>query len=249
MMSKVPLGHAVTVLLLAITGGCVDAAIYLGFGVLTAAQTGNTIVLATSLAQGNLEIGLHAVVSVGAYVIGAAVGGIILLRRRGMEKSVSPSRWALAVELGVIVCLLVMWNAVGEGSAEILHAEVISLAATAMGIQSAVVLRLDTGPATTYITGTLTNFVIRLMRWLHLVEIGETHEAVQVQARSANLLSSDNPWFYGITWLVYLGVSVVTGLLFIRFGEFSLLVSIAALVTLLTITGNALQPNSAGTII
>ncbi|MCC6168572.1 MAG: DUF1275 domain-containing protein [Caldilineaceae bacterium] len=163
-MDKVTFSRALTVLLLAITGGGVDAAIYLGFDVLTAAQTGNTIVLATSLAQGNLQTGLRAVVSVGAYLIGAAIGGIMLIRRRGMEAPPLSTRWALAIELGIIVCLLAMWNAVGEDRTGALGFGVIALAAMAMGIQSAVVLHLDTGPATTYITGTLTSFTIKLMR-------------------------------------------------------------------------------------
>lgn len=57
---------------------------------------------------------------------------------------------------------------------------------------------------------------------------------VQVEASTGHLFSSDGPWFYGLTWLVYVVVAVVTGLLFLRIGELSLLVPLAALVIVLT---------------
>jgi uncharacterized membrane protein YoaK (UPF0700 family) len=40
----------------------------LGFGMLTAAQTGNTILLAVSLAQGRFTIAFHSAVSIAAYI-------------------------------------------------------------------------------------------------------------------------------------------------------------------------------------
>jgi uncharacterized membrane protein YoaK (UPF0700 family) len=70
------------VLLLAVAGASVDAVVILGFGVLTAAQTGNTILLAAHLAQGQFASGLSSAVSVLGYMIGAAVGELVIVGRR-----------------------------------------------------------------------------------------------------------------------------------------------------------------------
>ncbi|MFY8217364.1 MAG: DUF1275 family protein [Chthoniobacterales bacterium] len=49
------------VVLLTIAGGSVDAIGIIGFNVLTAAQTGNTILLAVAIAQGKIALGVSAV--------------------------------------------------------------------------------------------------------------------------------------------------------------------------------------------
>lgn len=66
------------ILLLALAGAGVDAVVILGFNVLIAAQTGNTILLAVAVAQGQLAVGISAAVSVVGYVIGAAAGELMI---------------------------------------------------------------------------------------------------------------------------------------------------------------------------
>lgn len=51
----------------------------LGFNVLTAAQTGNTVLLAVALAQEKLDVGPAAAVSVAAFVVGAAAAELALV--------------------------------------------------------------------------------------------------------------------------------------------------------------------------
>ncbi len=68
------------VLLLAFGAAGVDAVVILGFNVLTAAQTGNTILLATALARGDFATGLSSALSVASYVAGAALGEWVLVR-------------------------------------------------------------------------------------------------------------------------------------------------------------------------
>ena len=82
------------VLLLSLAGGSVDAVMILGFNVLTAAQTGNTILLAVSLAQGRFATGFYSAVSVIGYMAGAAVGELVIVRRR------DSASWLVAVWLG-----------------------------------------------------------------------------------------------------------------------------------------------------
>jgi uncharacterized membrane protein YoaK (UPF0700 family) len=226
------------VLFLAITGGGVDAVIFLGFGVLTAAQTGNTITLATALAQGRFPTALYAAVSVAGYLFGAVVGEMVIVRQRPNTAWLSALGWTLVVELAPLSALLVIWRFVAANPMMAITMALVALAAIAMGIQSAAVLRLDAGPTTTYVTGTLTSFATELIRLLHLLETKKAPITGQQETDSANLnalVSSDGPWFYAITWLVYAGGAVVSGILFVKDGEMALLLPIAALIAAIAV--------------
>jgi uncharacterized membrane protein YoaK (UPF0700 family) len=212
------------ILLLAVAGGGVDAAVYLGFGVLTAAQTGNTILLAVAFSQGHFLAGLHSAVSIASYVVGAAIGQMIVGVRRTISRSAL--RWALFIELFALGALLLAWRAAGSQPATRESLPLVALAAVSMGIQSAAVLYLHAGPATTYVTGTLTTFTVDVIRWPHLVSASRPHPGI---------LSGQRPWIYGIAWLVYLGGAAGTGLLFLRIGSTALLLPIAAIAIVLVV--------------
>ncbi len=186
------------VLLLSIAGGGVDAIIVLGFHVLTAAQTGNTILLAVAFAERRFATALYAAVSVVTYLIGSALGELIIDARRAVA-------WALIAEILLIAALLVLWH-VSPAAIGVL----VAIAAIAMGMQSAAVLRLSAGPMTTYMTGTLTEFATEAARSLRWVRRGE------------------RPAIYGIDWAVYFGGALANGLLFLHFRENALLLPIAA---------------------
>jgi uncharacterized membrane protein YoaK (UPF0700 family) len=98
-----------------------------------------------------------------------------------------------------------------------------------MGIQSAAVLYLHAGPATTYVTGTLTTFTVDVIRWPHLVHVSPTDKGI---------LSGHRPWIYGIAWLVYLGGATVTGLLYLSGGPTALLLPIAAIAVVLAVVAS-----------
>ena len=66
--------------------------------------------------------------------------------------------------------LLISWHLAGPHPDARMSAILGALAAVAMGLQSAAVLRLHAGPATTYVTGTLTTFATEAIRRLHLVK-------------------------------------------------------------------------------
>lgn len=61
-------------LLLTLTGAGVDAMVILGFNALTAARTGNTVLLAVAIARGDAVTGLSAAVSVAAFAVGCFLG-------------------------------------------------------------------------------------------------------------------------------------------------------------------------------
>ncbi len=197
------------ILLLAAVGAGVDAVLLVSFGVLTAAQTGNTILLGVALGQGRWQDGLGAGISVVGYVLGAAVGERII--ESGGAGRGRPPRIAsaLVVELLLLIALLAAWRLIGVAAAEGL----IALAALAMGIQSAATLRLHAGPMTTYVTGTLTTFVVQLMR------------RVSIEAGAADT----RPWMYGLTWIAYLGGAIVTALLAFHFQQDAVVLPIAVL--------------------
>ncbi len=216
-------------LLLAIGGGSVDAAILLGFGVLTAGQTGNTILLATALAQGRITSGLHSAVSIVGYISGTVVGELILVARRDAASRLDPVGWTLVAELVPLGSLLILWHLVGTNPDAGTGAVLVALGAMAMGVQSAAVLRLHTGPTTTYVTGMLTTFTTETIRWLHLVEAAGPVAPTEQDASGASVLSSDRPWVYGMTWLVYAGGALASALLFLWVGTAALVLPIAAI--------------------
>src|SRR5205823_1095938 len=111
----------------------------------------------------------------------------------------------------------------------------IADAACAMGLQSAVMLRLHGGPTTTYITGTLTTFATNLVQWLDLVEKASTPGAERNANVRTTLWATDGPWVYGLTWFIYVSAAVVVGFLFLHIGEFALLVPIFAVLVVFVV--------------
>ena len=230
---------AAEILLLAVVGGGVDAVTLLGFGALTAAQTGNTILLAVALAQGRLVIGLHSAVSIASYVVGTALAEMIIDARRLTRSGRLAIGWTLLVELIALGSLLVGWLAIGPNPAARTSVLLVALAAVAMGMQSAAVLRLHVGPATTYITGTLTTFTVDVIRWPHLVEPARLESGE---------IAGQRPWIYGITWVVYFGGAIVTGLLYQVVGERALLLPVIMLVAAVIVAwrGHSINTGSFG---
>lgn len=138
------------VLLLAAGAGAVDAMVIAGFQVLTAAQTGNTILFAVALARGEWRTGLTSGVSVLGFVLGALAGSWILVRAGWTVSRL------LVLEILTLCGALALWMLVRDP--EPAAASIIILAtACAMGLQSAVMLHLNAS-STTYVTGVLAAF-------------------------------------------------------------------------------------------
>lgn len=71
-------------LLLILAGAGTDASVILGFNILTAAQTGNTILFAVALARGDFATGLNSGISIFCFVGGAIAGGWLCRRARAL---------------------------------------------------------------------------------------------------------------------------------------------------------------------
>jgi uncharacterized membrane protein YoaK (UPF0700 family) len=221
------------VLLLAVVGAGVDAVMITAFGVLTAAQTGNTILLGVAIGQGRWGAGLAAGASVIGYVVGTGVGEWIIEGggpRRGGPPFVAR---ALGAEMLLLALVLLMWRLLGLADEPAGQDALVALAAVGMGIQSAVTLRLHAGPTTTYVTGTLTTFMtgmIRRLRWS-----GPEPCPMNGRERVAST-ERERPWIYGATWAAYAAGAVVTALLAVRSAEAALLLPIAVLAAVMATT-------------
>ena len=113
---------------------------------------------------------LRSIIALAGFVLGAALGAIIV------EKGPQQTDWpaavtrAVAVE-GIILGLFTLAWHLGARSGAALYALII-LSALAMGIQSAAIRHLKVpGIATTYITGTLTSLVAEFTTWLYRLRI------------------------------------------------------------------------------
>jgi uncharacterized membrane protein YoaK (UPF0700 family) len=233
-----PVRRDLIFLLLSVAGGGVDAAVILGFNVLTAAQTGNTILLTVAFAERRVATGFNAAVSVIAYIIGSAVGELVIIGRRN-GSWLSPAAWGLLGELIPLGGLLACWHVAGRNPSPGGIAFLVALAATAMGMQSTAALRIHAAPTTTYVTGTLTTFSIRTMQWLHMKAASQS--AARPPDPSTSLWSREGAAIYGVDWLVYAGGAMASALLYLRAHEAALVLPIAAVFAAAVAGGRATE--------
>jgi uncharacterized membrane protein YoaK (UPF0700 family) len=146
-----------TLLALTFTTGLVDAVSYLGLGhVFTANMTGNVVLLGFGLAgAGGLPV-LAPLVSLGAFLVGAAVGGVFGLRVAAHQpRNLSGALMIEASLVGIAAVLVATLN-VRAGSLS--GYVVITLLALAMGVRNATVRRIGVPDmTTTVLTMTLTS--------------------------------------------------------------------------------------------
>lgn len=152
-------------LTLTLVAGYMDALSYLGLnGAFTANMTGNLVLLGLAAGQAAGDRALGSGMAIVGFALGAASGGRVL--GQGQERTVWP--WSVTIALGVELVVLTGF-AVGWRQAEAQPsgpsvAMLITIAAMAMGIQSAVGRRLGvSGVSTTYVTGTLTSLMTELV--------------------------------------------------------------------------------------
>ncbi len=198
--SSAPAAASLPIFLLVIAGAGVDAMIILSFNVLTAAQTGNTILMATSIASGDFANGMESAISVAAF-LGGVVGGARLIAIRA-NNGLAIALW---LELALLGLLLGLWMLFPK------PAVLIFFAAAAMGVQSAVTLRLKADSTTTYITGMLATFGNGIGSRTTLTSPNHPPGS----ARKA-----------GLIWLAYLAGAIISGIIFLRIGPITLVIPI-----------------------
>jgi len=184
--------------LLAVAAGCVDAVSFLGLEqVLTAAMTGNTVLLGLALGQAEVQAALRSTVALSGFFAGTLLGASIVERSRGPIWSPAVAA-ALAIEFALLVALAITWR-LADGHRWIDDRfALIAAAGLAMGLQSAVAHRAGVaGIATTYVTGTLTTLAARLVGALRkraLVMLGSRRQRRPGFRRSCGSLTVLAPW-------------------------------------------------------
>ena len=138
--------------------GYVDAVSYLALGrVFTANMTGNTVLLGLALVQGDGGAIVRTALALGAFVAGTAIGAWLVHRIE------HPAKWPRGVTIALGFECVLLAALAGDRSSMLVGR--VTLAALAMGIQSAAARRLDVfGIATTFVTGTLTSLVSLIAR-------------------------------------------------------------------------------------
>ena len=216
----------VMLLVLTCGAGLVDAISYLELGhVFTAMMTGNTVLLALAIGQGEVMAALRSTLALVTFSVGAAGGAMVLRRGR------APGEWppivtaTLAIEAVALGAFAALWHARGPAAGDDAQTlSLIALSGLAMGIQAAAVRHLGVpGVASTYITGTLTSLMaelvtdsasrhLRLLASVFLVYGSGALIGAVLHARSSSLLA----------WLpcVCVAAVVATGLVHHRGSRF-----------------------------
>jgi len=235
----VPCGRDTMVLVLTWAASGVDAISYFGLGhVFTANMTGNTVLLGLAIGQGQGLAALRSIVALVGFMVGAALGAIIV--EIGPQHSDWPAAVtrAVSVELITLGLFTVGWHT-GYRSGGILYS-LIALSSVAMGIQSAAIRHLKVpGVATTYITGTLTSMVaeaVTLFYRLRLspLEIDPTGQSATLELPTAHRTRSAR--LQAVVLLVYILAAVVSALLQSRHSR---LVSLSPLMAVALVVLNA----------
>jgi uncharacterized membrane protein YoaK (UPF0700 family) len=147
---------ALTLLSLTFTTGVVDAVSYLGLGhVFTANMTGNVVLLGFGLAgAGHLPV-LAPIVSLAAFLLGAAIAGRIAARIKSSDGP--PLTLALVLEVALVAVAAVLAVGVRIEVGTLVGYLTIALLALAMGIRNATVRKVALPDlTTTVLTMTLT---------------------------------------------------------------------------------------------
>jgi uncharacterized membrane protein YoaK (UPF0700 family) len=151
-----PLARAL--LALTFTTGLVDAVSYLALGrVFTANMTGNVVLLGFGIAgSGGLPV-VAPLVSLGAFLIGAGAGGVLVRRLAKRHPRLVASGLAIETCLLAIAAVVAAATTVHPGNASAYA--LIVLMASAMGVRNAIVRSIAVPDlTTTVLTMTLTGF-------------------------------------------------------------------------------------------
>ncbi|UGB37719.1 YoaK family protein [Frateuria soli] len=199
---------------LAWVGGSLDAVSYLSLGhVFTANMTGNTVLLAMALGSANMARALRSTLAVLGFVIGVACGtGLLRRQATGWSMRVNHVLLLEAALLGVAV-LAFAWSGNAPHQPSYVHGLIVLLGAV-MGMQSAAVRQVHlSGVWTTFITGTLTEWIAGLVertppKGLPLVRVQSSVYAAYGLAAvvTAWLQQRWMPCAVALPWLVLLGV-------------------------------------------
>ena len=193
--------------LLAWAAGIVDAVSYLGLGrVFTAMMTGNTVLLALAIGQGEAMAVVRSALALAGFSVGAATGALIVTHGKTRGEWPPSVTTALAVEAVLLAGFTAVWHLAGAvlttGSTNLL----IVLSGLAMGVQASAVRHLGIpGVATTYLTGTLTSLMAELVAW--------TRSQAGSLSRAASRAETARDVSVSVSWPQRIGL--LTGVFFV----------------------------------
>ncbi len=154
------------VVLLALVSGVTDATGFLALGgAFTSVMTGNMVLLGVAVGSADASLVGLLLSAFGGYVVGAGVGTRLAGTARA-DDEIWPAAVtrALGLELGLFAIFAVAWWLLGSDPSTAWAAPLLALTAMALGLQSSAILRFGVpGLSTTYLTGTLTTVVVRLV--------------------------------------------------------------------------------------
>jgi uncharacterized membrane protein YoaK (UPF0700 family) len=156
------------VITLTLVTGSVDAIGLLRLGgVFTSVMTGNMVFLGIAASERSGSIALHTGVAFLLYIVGSFIGARVAGHAPEHETELWPLSVvkALSVELVCIAVFAVWWEILHAAPSPDVAYGLLGLNAMALGIQSSAVLRFGIhGLSTTYLTGTLTQFIAGLTK-------------------------------------------------------------------------------------
>ena len=158
--------HLWLVGLLTFASGCVDAVTLTVIGgAFTSVITGNLILVGRGLGTSTLEPALHAIMAVGGYVAGVAIGSR-LAQRAGRAEADEPSvGWprratiVLAAECVLLIAVNAGWIGYRAHPPAAAANLLLVVAGVCLGMQGAAARTIAGTPSTTYMTGALTSLV------------------------------------------------------------------------------------------
>ena len=201
----------VLVVLLAVNSGFSDAFGYLALGAaFSSVMTGNMVLFGLSLGTHNFSLTLHTIVAIALFIAGCWAGtrlaGIATPGSSVWPRTVTS---ALTVQLFLIAAYAVGFWSVRSHPDE--GWQLVSLAwnAAALGVQSSAVQRFGVpGLSTTYLTGTLTQTVIRLASRRPVKEVGHSLwilSGLIAGGACGALIAKLSPWAGPLCQLLLLG--------------------------------------------
>ncbi len=229
-------------LMLTWAAGMVDAISYLGLGrVFTAMMTGNTVLLALAISEGEITAVMRSVLALAGFGAGAAAGALIVTHSDERGEWPPAVTHALAFEGLLLGVFAVVWYSTQLARTTGMTNILIVLSGLAMGIQAAAVRHVGVpGVATTYITGTLTSLMADLVGWLRSMSASSSRATPADQVRhepSPGVTWEDRVGLLSAVFLVYGLGALVGGVLLSRSSTLVTLLPLVA-VALVVVNGS-----------
>jgi uncharacterized membrane protein YoaK (UPF0700 family) len=208
----------VATVVLAVVSGATDAVGFLALGgAFTSVMTGNMVLLGISAGRLDGQLAGHTGAAIVCFVLGCAAGTRLAgtARSDGVVWPAAITR-ALWVEFAALCVFAIGWWAAGSSPDGTVQLVLLVVNALALGIQSSAVLRFGvSGLSTTYLTGTLTTLVARLVSGHRLRDLA--HSALILAgliggAAASAVLVRHAPVAVPTLQLVGLGIALAIGL-------------------------------------